>query len=112
MFNGKHQIKKIDLTDEHVYRIICEDCSLYIVRKTGNIRFAKFFSVSGDDVNNFEIRHNNGRAEIYLHIRYNSEPHTMYVGETTGRKEEKEEAENWVSLVNQFYEDRRKNNHH
>jgi len=93
-------------SDEYSYWIDFKNLvwSLIVSRRGGSILFLKS-SIHEDNLDSFETRHNNGKTEIYINTTDGYGSHCDYVGET----EEHEVVGNWISEVNQFYENRRKN---
>jgi hypothetical protein len=75
---------------------------LIVSRRGGSILFLKG-SIHEGNFDRFEMRHNNGKTEIYMNTTDSYGSHCDYVGET----ENYQSAEKWISTVNQFYENRK-----
>jgi len=107
MTTNKHiKIKGFDLNHKDTYRITLEGTfwGVYVDKLDHSVLFMKSV-IHPDSVDKFEIEHKNGKSELYLHYNTNFGPRTKYIGET----EYQQTAEDWVSTVNQFYENRRNN---
>jgi len=93
-------------SDEYTYWVDFTNLvwSLIVSRNGGSILFIKS-SIHEDNFDSFATKCSNGKTEVYINTTDDYGSHCDYVGET----ENHEAAENWITAVNQFYENRRKN---
>lgn len=104
--NNHIKIKNFDLTHKDAYRITLDGTfwGIYVDKLDHSILFMKSV-IHADSVDKFEIKHENGKSELYLHFNTDFGPRTKYIGET----DDHTASENWVGVVNKIYESHRNN---
>ncbi len=112
MLSKRLTIKDFDTSYEPAYRIKFESInpafSLFVYRNEGSILFGKS-SISANVIDGFELKPNDGKVELLLHITDDFGTHTYLIGKIDDKDERiKADGEAWITQVNQFYENHRK----